>query len=100
MIRRQLNAKEPLPLATDEATPTLTAPEEIATETILWRPDYQADRAHFRRRAFLKRLGDLSLFFLLLPILLPCCLVLPVPIRLSPYRLDFLPHRRLGPYGN
>jgi len=96
VIRRQLNAKEPLPLATDEATPTLTATEEIATETILWRPDYQAERAHLRRGAFLKRLVDLFLCLLLLPILLPVCLVVAVAIRLDSSGPALFRHRRLG----
>ena len=86
-------------MATDETTSVLAASEQIATESIRWEGHLQAERAHLRRGALLKRLLDLLMCFLLLPILFPGCLVIAFVICLDSSGPVFFRHRRLGRYG-
>ncbi|HEY6971219.1 MAG TPA: sugar transferase [Candidatus Angelobacter sp.] len=84
---------------TNEATPILRQPEHGTAQSIRWGPYWQEERAHLRHAAILKRLVDLFLCLLLLPILLPACILIAVAIRLDSPGPVFFQHRRLGRYG-
>jgi lipopolysaccharide/colanic/teichoic acid biosynthesis glycosyltransferase len=86
-------------LLTEKTTSILTPSEEARPQTIVYQPVPEAPAASLAKGESLKRVLDIVFCLLLMPVVIPICLVVALLIRLDSAGPVFFRHRRLGQFG-